>query len=86
MHARVNDTGFYINGLAFKPSDWKPSGLPIIRIQNLTDEAKEFNYTAGDCPDEVIVRTGDLLGWMRANDIVPLGHPPRTMQQTTMEL
>lgn len=26
------------------------------------------------------------LGWMRQNDVVPLGHPPRTMQQTTVEL
>jgi type I restriction enzyme S subunit len=26
------------------------------------------------------------LGWMRQHDVVPLGHPPRTMQQTTMEL
>lgn len=26
------------------------------------------------------------LGWMRQNDVIPLGHPPRTMQQTTMEL
>ena len=25
------------------------------------------------------------LGWMRQNDVVPIGHPPRTMQQTTME-
>jgi type I restriction enzyme S subunit len=25
------------------------------------------------------------LGWMRQSDVVPLGHPPRTMQQTTME-
>ena len=25
------------------------------------------------------------LGWMRHNDVVPLGHAPRTMQQTTME-
>lgn len=25
------------------------------------------------------------LGWMRQNDVIPLGHPPRTMQQTTME-
>lgn len=25
------------------------------------------------------------LGWMRQNDVVPHGHPPRTMQQTTME-
>jgi len=59
--ARVNDTGLYINGLAFKPADWKQSGVPIIRIQNLTDQAKEFNYTEGDFPDEVMVRAGDLL-------------------------
>lgn len=26
------------------------------------------------------------LAWMRQNDVIPLGHPPRTMQQTTMEL
>jgi type I restriction enzyme S subunit len=26
------------------------------------------------------------LGWMRQNDVVPLGHPPHTMHQTTMEL
>jgi type I restriction enzyme S subunit len=26
------------------------------------------------------------LGWMRQNDVVPRGHPPRTMQQITMEL
>ena len=25
------------------------------------------------------------LGWMRQNDVVPLGHAPRTMHQTTME-
>ena len=59
--ARINDTGLYINGLAFKPADWKQSGLPIIRIQNLTDPAKEFNFAQGDFPDEVLVRDGDLL-------------------------
>lgn len=59
--ARVNDTGLYINGLAFKPADWKQSGIPIIRIQNLTDPQKEFNYAQGDFPDEVMVRDGDLL-------------------------
>ncbi len=59
--ARVNDTGLYVNGLAFKPSDWKKKGLPIIRIQNLTDPAKEFNFAEGDFPDEVLVRDGDLL-------------------------
>ena len=59
--ARVNDTGLYINGLAFKPSDWKQTGLPIIRIQNLTDPTKEYNFAEGDFPDEVLVREGDIL-------------------------
>lgn len=59
--ARVNDTGLYINGLAFKPADWKRTGKPIIRIQNLTDPTKDFNYTEGSFPDEVIVRDGDIL-------------------------
>ena len=59
--ARVNDTGLYINGLAFKPADWMEAGIPIIRIQNLTDPVKEFNYAEGDFPDEVMVRDGDLL-------------------------
>ena len=59
--ARVNDTALYVNGLAFKPTDWKPAGVPIIRIQNLTDRTREFNYAVGDFPDEVTVRDGDLL-------------------------
>ena len=61
ISARVNDTGLYINGMAFKPSDWKKSGTPIIRIQNLTDIFKEFNFAEGEFPDEVIVRDGDIL-------------------------
>ena len=59
--ARVNDTGLYVNGLAFKPSDWKQTGFPIIRIQNLTDPSKEFNHADGEFPEEVIVRNGDIL-------------------------
>jgi len=59
--ARVNDLALYVNGLAFKPTDWKPAGVPIIRIQNLTDRTREFNYAVGEFPDEVTVRDGDLL-------------------------
>lgn len=33
-----------INGRAFKPSDWLSTGLPIVRIQNLNNEAAAFNY------------------------------------------
>lgn len=33
-----------INGRAFKPTEWGSTGLPIIRIQNLNDETRDFNY------------------------------------------
>ncbi len=53
-----------INGKAFKPSDWTDTGLPIIRIQNLNDSTKLFNYWAGSLDRQVMVKSGDvLLGW-----------------------
>lgn len=67
--AEVNDTGHYINGLAFKPSDWGEVGRPIIRIQNLTDKAKEFNRTADEFDSDYIVQAGDILvSWSASLD------------------
>lgn len=49
------------NGLAFKPSDWKDTGTPIIRIQNLNG-SEEFNYTTRqDLPKFLLICPGDLL-------------------------
>lgn len=59
--ARIVDTGQYINGLAFKPSDWKAKGRPIIRIQNLSGRNAEFNYTDGTFDHSVVVHDGDIL-------------------------
>ena len=59
--ARIVDTGQYINGLAFKPSDWKSKGRPIIRIQNLSGRNPEFNYTDGTFDPSVVVHDGDIL-------------------------
>ncbi len=53
-------TQFY-NGLAFKPSDWSNTGIPIIRIQNLNG-SEEFNYTTRrDLSKFLIIHPGDLL-------------------------
>jgi len=52
----------YINGYAFKPSEWSAEGKKIIRIQNLTNENKKFNFYFGDdIPEKYIVNRGDLL-------------------------
>ncbi len=59
--AALNDTGTYINGMAFKPSDWTDNGLPIIRIQNLTDAKRELNRTLRPVEDRYIVNDGDIL-------------------------
>ena len=53
-----------INGRAFKPEDWGTAGLPIVRIQNLNDLRKPFNYFAGSYVEKHLVGTGDvLLSW-----------------------
>lgn len=53
-----------VNGAPFKPSDWDGSGLPIIRIQNLNDSMKVFNYTSKKVPEKFRVKPGDtLLSW-----------------------
>ena len=51
----------YINGRAFKPSEWEKAGMPIIRIQNLTSENAPYNYSKGIFEEKYIVHNGDLL-------------------------
>jgi type I restriction enzyme, S subunit len=53
-----------INGRAFKPSDWVSEGLPIVRIQNLNDAKKPFNYFKGRVAPNHLIDTGEvLLSW-----------------------
>ena len=49
------------NGLAFKPSDWSSSGIPIIRIQNLNG-SDAFNYTTKtSLPEDLLITIGDIV-------------------------
>ena len=59
---RLGEIAEYINGFAFKPADWKPTGRKIIRIQNLTGTSSSYNHTERtDIPSKYVVRRGDLL-------------------------
>lgn len=49
------------NGRAFKKTEWRTSGLPIIRIQNLNNRDAEFNYYEGEYDRKIEVNDGDLL-------------------------
>lgn len=60
----------FINGKAFKPSDWHEDGIKIIRIQNLTDPSKPYNLTKTDVNDKYIVKKGELLvSWSATIDV-----------------
>ena len=61
-YKRLGEIATYINGFAFKPSDWSIEGIPIIRIQNLTGTQLHFNKCSRkDIPEKYIVRNGDVL-------------------------
>lgn len=59
--SRVGEIGDYLNGRGFKKSEWRETGRPIIRIQNLTGSNASFNYYEGDADERHTVRAGDLL-------------------------
>ncbi len=52
------------NGRAFKPEDWdyaENGGVPIIRIQNLNNSEKPFNYFTGEVSLRNTINHGELL-------------------------
>ena len=61
MRMSLGDIADFINGYSFKQTDWNNSGIPIIRIQNLTDASKPFNRTTLNTHKKYIVEKGDIL-------------------------
>lgn len=59
--ATVGDLADYLNGRAFKPTEWKENGKPIIRIQNLNDDGAKYNFSPEQHEDKYRVKNGDLL-------------------------
>ena len=59
----VLQLGDYLNGFAFKPSDWQETGKPIIKIKEMgngvTDETPRNNGER--VPEKYLVKAGDLL-------------------------
>ncbi len=57
----LGDAATFVNGYAFKPSDWSTEGKEIIRIQNLTKSSSDSNYFEGEIDSRYRVTKGDLL-------------------------
>ncbi|KAF2990313.1 restriction endonuclease subunit S [Methylocystis sp. MJC1] len=57
---RIDSVCVLINGRGFKPFEWKTSGLPIIRIQNLNG-SDDFNFFDGSYAKKLEIEPGQLL-------------------------
>lgn len=78
----LGDTARFINGAAFKPSDWEDQGFPIIRIQNLTGTGEKFNLTTRKVKPALIVEPGDLLvSWSATLDVYRWSGPRGVLNQ-----
>ena len=62
--ATLGEIGDYLNGRAFKASEWSKSGRPIIRIQDLTGSKSKPNFFKGRAEKRYVVLPGDfLISW-----------------------
>jgi len=61
IEVELKDVADYINGRAFKPTEWEEKGIPIIRIQNLNNPQAKFNYTTKKFEKKYLVKNKDLL-------------------------
>lgn len=78
----LGEVAKFINGRAFKPSDWVSSGLPIIRIQNLTNPDAPFNYYDKEVEEKYAVQNGDLLiSWSATLDAFMWDRGPAILNQ-----
>jgi type I restriction enzyme S subunit len=57
------DLADYVNGYAFKPTDWSKCGTPIVKIAELKNGITESTprYSGTGIPDKFRVADGDLL-------------------------
>lgn len=79
---KLGQVATFINGKAFKPNEWVQSGIPIIRIQNLTNNTKEFNYYQGKLEPRYIVKKGDILiSWSASLGVFEWAGPDAALNQ-----
>jgi len=58
---KLGETTEVINGRAYKLSEWEKFGIPVIRLQNLTQRGGNFYYSTLELPEKQYCQKGDLL-------------------------
>ena len=82
MRVELGEVATYINGYAFKPSDWSDTGVPIIRIQDLTGNSYQANRYNGTYDKKYEVLPGDvLISWSASLGVYVWDGEPAVLNQ-----
>lgn len=82
MRVKLGDVATYINGYTFKPSDWSDTGVPIIRIQDLTGNSYQANRYNGTYDKKYEVLPGDvLISWSASLGVYVWDGEPSVLNQ-----
>ena len=78
----LDQLAVYHNGRAFKPSDWTETGLPIIRIAQITNPNAVPNYYDGNVDGKQVIVNGDLLfSWSATLAVLKWNRGPAILNQ-----
>jgi type I restriction enzyme M protein len=78
----VRELAAYINGRAFKPSDFTPKGLPVIRIRQLLDRSADVDRFDGSYDAKHFIDDGDLIfSWSATLAVVRWDRGPALLNQ-----
>lgn len=82
MRVKLGEVATYINGYAFKPSDWSDTGVPIIRIQDLTGNSYQANRYNGTYDKKYEVLPSDvLISWSASLGVYVWDGEPAVLNQ-----
>lgn len=72
----------FTNGRAFKPSDFTPDGLPVVRIKQLLNPGVEFDLFNGTVDPKHRIENGDLIfSWSATLACVRWNRGPAVLNQ-----
>lgn len=58
---KQSEVATFYNGRAYKRTEWEETGIPVIRLQNLTGSGKDYYYSKLKLPEHQYCYQGDLL-------------------------
>ena len=79
---RLGRIARFVNGRAFRSDEWRLEGLPIVRIQNLTNPDAPYNFFSGEVSKDNFIDNGDIvISWSATLEVMTWQRGPAVLNQ-----